>query len=233
MRRAALVLALAAVGCAGAPPAIGEPGAELPDPKAEAQYQAALRKVTQHREVYSGIDTQLFTAATYQSPDFREARVRRQAAFQTWPEPKLDDAILRERADAAQVHEVVFGVSIVDRRFDDFDSKSSIWRLSLATDQGEVTPVAIRRVGRANQDLRAYYPYLGDFWTLYTARFPISVGGRPLVGPDTKALIFRMSSTLGQVEMTFPVTQPPAILPPPQAMPPAVPPSAPGPTPAR
>lgn len=233
MRRAALFLALAAAGCAGAPPAIGEPGAELPDPKAEAQYQAALRKVTQHREVYSGIDTQLFTAATYQSADFREARVRRQAAFQTWPEPKLDDAILRERADAAQVHEVVFGVSVVDRRFDDLDSKSSIWRLSLSTDQGEVTPVAIRRVGRANQDLRAYYPYLGDFWTMYTARFPISVGGRPLVGPDTKALIFRMSSTLGQVEMAFPVTPPPAIVPPPQATPPAIPPSAPGPTPTR
>jgi hypothetical protein len=232
VRHAALVLALAAVGCAGAPPAIGEPGAELPDPKAEAQYQAALRKVTQHREVYSGIDTQLFTAATYQSADFREARVRRQAAFQTWPEPKLDDAILRERADAAQVQEVVFGVSIVDRRFDDFDSKSSIWRLSLSTDQGEVTPVAIRRVGRANQDLRAYYPYLGDFWTMYTARFPISVGGRPLVGPDTKALLFRMSSTLGQVEMTFPVTPPPAIAPSPQVTPAAGPPSA-VPTPAR
>jgi hypothetical protein len=243
VRRAALLLALAAAGCAGAPPAIGEPGAELPDPRAEAQYQAALRKVTEHREVYSGIDTQLFAAATYQSTDFREARTRRQAAFQTWPEPKLEDALVRERADAAQVHEVVFGVSIVDRRFDDFDSRSSIWRLSLSSDQGEVTPVAIRRVGRANQDLRAYYPYLGDFWTMYTARFPISVGGRPLVGPSTKALIFRMSSTLGQVEMAFPVTPPPvsassspgtsAGVPSPQTTPAAVPPSPPVPTPAR
>jgi hypothetical protein len=245
VRRAALALALAAVGCAGAPPAIGEPGAQLPDRQAEARYQAALRKVTENREVYRGIDTQLFTAATYQSPDFREERVRRQAAFQTWPEPKLDDAIARERADAAQVHEVVFGVSVVDRRFDDFDSKSSIWRLSLSTDQGEVTPVAIRRVGRANQDLRAYYPYLGDFWTMYTARFPITVGGRPLVGPETKALIFRMSSTLGQVEMTFPATPPPALVSPPQAMPTGAtspqspptlaptPPSPPAPTPSR
>jgi len=49
VRRTALLLALAAAGCAGAPPAIGEPGAELSDPKAEAQYQAALRKVTEHR----------------------------------------------------------------------------------------------------------------------------------------------------------------------------------------
>jgi hypothetical protein len=242
VRRAALALAVAALGCAGAVPAIGEPGAQLPDRQAEARYQAALRKVTEHREVYSGIDTQLFTAATYQSADFREERVRRQAAFQTWPEPKLEDGIARERADAAQVHEVVFGVTVVDRRFDDFDSKSSIWRLSLSTDQGEVTPVAIRRVGRANQDLRAYYPYLGDFWTMYTARFPITVGGRPLVGPETKGLIFRMSSTLGQVEMTFPVTPAPAT---PQLMPtgatspqspPALapsPPSPPAPTPAR
>jgi len=233
VRRAALLLALAAAGCAGAPPAIGEPGAELSDPKAEAQYQAALRKVTEHREVYSGIDTQLFTAATYQSADFREARTRRQAAFQTWPEPKLDDALVRERAEAAQVHEVVFGVSVVDRRFDDFDSKSSIWRLSLSTDQGEVTPVAVRRVGRANQDLRAYYPYLGDFWTMYSVRFPITVAGRPLVGPDTKALLFRMSSTIAQVEMTFPVTAPPAVPPLPPTTPALGPPSAPGPTPAR
>ncbi|HEY3587984.1 MAG TPA: hypothetical protein VGK85_12565, partial [Myxococcaceae bacterium] len=190
-------------------------------------YQAALSRVTEHREVYTGIDTQLFTAATYQSVDFREARTRRQAMFQTWPEPKLDAALARERADAAQVHELVFGVSIVDRRFDDFDSKNSIWRLSLVTDQGEVTPLAIRRVGRANQDVRAYYPYLGDFWTMYTVRFPLTTAtGMPLVGPTTRALLFRMSSTLGQVEMAFPAGTPGATPPAPAAVP-AVPPPPP------
>ena len=233
MRRTALLLALAAAGCAGAPPAIGDPGPELSDARAERSYQDALARVTEHREVYSGLDTRLYCAATYQSPEFREARTRRQAMFQTWPEPKLDDVLARERADAAQVHEVVFGVSLVDRRFDDFDSKSSIWRLSLATDQGEVTPVTIRRVGRANQDLRAYYPYLGDFWTMYTVRFPLTTAtGVPLVGPTTRALLFRMSSTLGQVEMAFPVPTPgatpsaPAAVP---AIPPAPPPYSPPP----
>ena len=204
MRLAALLLAVGAVGCAAVPPAIGEPGAQVPDRQAEASYQAALSRVTEHREVYTGIDTQLFTAATYQSPDFREARTRRQAMFQTWPEPKLNDALARERAEAAQVHEVVFGVSIVDRRFDDFDSRNTIWKLYLASDQGEVTPIAIRRVGRANQDMRAYYPYLGDFWTMYTVRFPLTTAaGVPLVGPSTRALLFRMSSTLGQVCLLY------------------------------
>ena len=228
MRLAALLLAVGAAGCAAVPPAIGEPGAQVPDRQAEASYQAALSRVTEHREVYTGIDTQLFTAATYQSPDFREARTRRQAMFQTWPEPKLNDALARERAEAAQVHEVVFGVSIVDRRFDDFDSRNTIWKLYLASDQGEVTPIAIRRVGRANQDLRAYYPYLGDFWTMYTVRFPLTTAaGVPLVGPSTRALLFRMSSTLGQVEMTFPVSAPVAGPPPPVPAGPFAPPPGP------
>ena len=229
-----LLLLVGAGGCAGAPPAIGDPGPELSDARAERSYQDALARVTEHREVYSGLDTRLYCAATYQSPEFREARTRRQAMFQTWPEPKLDDTLARERADAAQVHEVVFGVSLVDRRFDDFDSKSSIWRLSLATDQGEVTPVTIRRVGRANQDLRAYYPYLGDFWTMYTARFPPTVAGRPLVAATTRALVFRMSSTQGQVEMAFPVSTPAAVTPAsaspaasPPSLTPAQPPSSP------
>ena len=230
MRIAALLLTVGASGCVAVPPSIGEPGAQVPDRAAEASYQAALSRVTEHREVYTGIDTQLFAAATYQSADFREARTRRQAMFQTWPEPKLEDALARERADAAQVHEIVFGVSIVDRRFDDFDSKSSIWRLSLVTDQGEVTPIGIRRVGRANQDLRAYYPYLGDFWTMYTVRFPLTTStGSPLIGPTTRALLFRMSSTQGQVEMAFPVGTPGAKPAAPTAMPAASPLPPPGP----
>jgi len=223
----ALLLLVGAAGCAGTPPAIGEPGAELSDPRAEASYRIVLDYVTQHREVYSGLDTRFYSAATYQSADFREARVRRQAAFQTWPEPKLEQELARERAEAQETHEVVFGVSIVDRRFDDFDSKSSIWRLSLATDQGEVTPISLKRVGRANQNIRAYYPYMGDFWTVYSVRFPTTVNGRPLVGPSTQALLFRLSSTQGQVEMKFPVSSGAASPPPPP------PKTASGPPPAR
>lgn len=226
----ALLLVVGAAGCASVPPAIGEPGAEVPDAKAEASYQAALARATEHREVYSGIDTQLYCAATYQSAEFREARTRRQAMFQTWPEAKLEDALARERADSAQVHELVFGVSIVDRRFDDFDSRNTIWKLYLLTDQGEVIPLGIRRVGRANQDVRAYYPYLGDFWTMYSVRFPVTTAaGTPLVAPTTRTLLFRMSSTLGQVEMRFPVGTPGASPPSPAPLAPSsAPPAPPG-----
>lgn len=214
MRAEALLVLLGAAGCATTPPVFGEPGAVVADPRAEASYQAALERATEHREVYAGLDTRFFVAATYQSPEFREARVRRQALFQSWPEAKVEQTLARERAEATEGHEVVFGVTLVDRRFDDFDSKKSIWRISLATDHGEVTPLGIRRVGRANQDLRAYYPYLGDFWTMYAVRFPASVGGQPLVGPETRTVVFRISSTQGQVEMNFTVGRAAAPAPP-------------------
>ena len=205
MRAVALLLLVCAAGCAGTPPAIGEPGAELSDPRAEASYRAVLDYVSQHREVYSGLDTRLYTAATYQSVAFREARVRRKAAFQLWPPDELERALAQERSEAAQSHEVVFGATMPDRQFDDFDSRKSIWRLSLRTAQGEVTPISVRRIGRADANIRAYYPWMGDFWTVYSARFPLQIAGQPLVGADTTKVTFRMASTQAQVEMELPV----------------------------
>ncbi len=225
MRLPALVLLGAAAACATTPPEIGEPGSKVSDSQAEASYQAALARVTQHREVYSELDTKFFCAATYQSADFREARIRRQATFQMWPGEKLDQELARERAVAAQTYEVVFGILLVDRRFDDFDTRHSTWRLSLATDQGEVTPTGIRRIGRATEDMRSYYPYMGDFWVAYAVQFPLGVGGKPLVGPATRALTFRMGSALGQAEMSFPLepVQPPGPAPAPTAAAPQAP----------
>src|SRR5262249_40153931 len=158
-----------------------------------------------HREVYSGVETQLFTGATYQSMAFREARVRRKAAFQLWQPGDLETALAQERSEAGQAHEVVFGATMPERRFDHVDLPRGIWRLSLRTAQGEVTPISIRRIGRADANIRAYYPYMGDFWSVYSVRFPLQVGGQPLVGPETTSVTFQMASTQGQVEMVLPV----------------------------
>jgi hypothetical protein len=201
---AALCLVLGS-GCAFTPPQIGEAGQEVPDPKAEEAYRAVLERFSDHREVYSGLNTEVFAAATYQSLAFRDARIRRKATFQTWPKEKVQHELAQERVDAAQAYEVVFGVSLPERRFDDFDSRDSIWRLTLSTEEGEATPLVVRRIGRGNQNVRAYYPYLGDFWTMYSARFPKVVGDKPLVGPGTKQLTFRMASTIGRMEMKLPL----------------------------
>jgi hypothetical protein len=196
---------LMASACAFTPPQFGEAGPEVADPKAEEAYRAVLDRFSDHREVYSGLDTQVFAAATYQSLAFRDARVRRKATFQVWPQDKVQHELALERVDAAQAYEVVFGVSMPERKYDDFDSRTSIWRLTLVTEEGETTPISVKRVGRGDLNIRAYYPYMGEFWTMYSARFPKALGDRPLVGPATKQFTFRMASTIGRLEMTLPI----------------------------
>jgi hypothetical protein len=122
---------------------------------------------------------------------------------------------------------VVFGVSIVDRRFDDFDSKNTIWRLSLATDQAR----SLRsRSSGWGAPTRTCAPTTRTWETSGPCTRCASPDGRrrtPLVASTTRALLFRMSSTQGQVEMTFPVASSAGFRLAPAPTAPALPPSRP------
>jgi hypothetical protein len=196
------LLALAAVACVTAPPTVGESPPRLPDDVAETAYNAVLRRYSDRAEVYSGFDTRLFSAATFQSGPFREARVRRLAAFKLLPAPEVEALLREERAQAAQTHEFALGVHVNERLYDDFDQPRTIWRIALVTGTAEVVPLEVRRVGRANLDLRAIYPYLGAFWTLYRVRFPTTLpDGSPVITPDTGEVLLRVTSSLGRTDL--------------------------------
>lgn len=208
MRRGAWALgalACALLGCSMRPPRVGELPPALADQRAERDYQQVLERYTVHREVYALLDTRFLAAATFQSPSFRVARVKRLAAFQSWPSELLTRTLAEEEQQAGQFHEFFFGVHMNTPRYDDFDKKDSVWRIALVTEAGQLAPSSVERVGRSNLNLRALYPYLDDFWVAYRIRFPTrSVTGEPLVPPGTKALTLRVASTLGQADFTVP-----------------------------
>jgi hypothetical protein len=137
-----------------------------------------------------------------------------------WPEAKLEQALAQERVWAGESYEVVFGILLVDRRFDDLDTRNSSWRLSLSTEQGEVTPLAIRRIGRAGEGIRAYLPVHGRFLGGVLGAVPRTVGDRSLVGPQTQTVTFRLGSSLGQAVMSFPVEPAAPTVRPPRPQPP-------------
>ena len=192
--------------CAGARvPTVGEPAPALKDEAAEKAYQETLERYTSRREIYRQLDTRAFAAATYQAPAFVEARVRRQGAFQAQPEALVEANLEKERAALEPFHEFFLAVHLNNTRFDDFDKKGSIWRLALVTPAGELVPAKIERVGRANVNLRATYPYFDDFWVGYRVAFPRSLeSGQPSVPEGTTRLVLRMASTLGQADLEFP-----------------------------
>lgn len=184
------------------PPQLGDPAPRAEDDRAEEAYQDLLARYSQHVEIYSGLvageDTRLFAAATFQSPPFREARIRRWGAFRAEPAAQVEKEIADEKAEADKFDDFFMGVQVVDYRYDDFDRHNSIWRIALVGDGTEVTPVLIERKGRATLDVRAMYPYMGEFWSGYHIRFPKLTQGRG------EHLTLRVASALGRMEMTVP-----------------------------
>jgi hypothetical protein len=198
---AALLLALA--GCVSTPPLVGEPAPMLKDERQEKAYQETLARYTDRAELYSGFDTILFAAATLQTPSFREARVRRSALFQALTRERVQASLAQELAEAERAHEFLLGVHVNNYRHDDFDRASSIWNLVLVMPGGgEVRPLQVERLGRADMTLRAFYPYLGAFWVAYRVRFPTTrEDGSPVIPPGVERVALRMASSLGKVEM--------------------------------
>jgi hypothetical protein len=200
LRLAALLSAL--VGCVSTPPTLGDPAPVLKDERQELVYQEVLERFSARDELYSGFDTVLFAAATLQTPAFREARVRREATFKALPRERVEEVLTREMAEAVKAHEFFLGVHVFNYRYDDFDRSSSIWNLVLVTPAGEVRPVSVERVGRADMELRAFYPYLGTFWVGYRVRFPTTFAdGKAVIPSGTERVVLRMASALGKVEM--------------------------------
>ncbi|NOK16262.1 hypothetical protein [Corallococcus carmarthensis] len=204
MRRLLVAAVLLSVlgGCANTPPIVGEPAPTLDDPKQEAAYLAVLDRYSDRQEIYDGFDTRVFAGATFQTPSFRDARIHRRALFQTLPAAKVEQLIAEEQADAEKFYEFFLGVHVNDYRYDDFAHRNSIWRIALVTPAGEITPVEIRRLGRADLNVRAYYPYTSLFWVAYRVRFPKTfANGQPVIPEGTEQVMLRVASSLGNAEL--------------------------------
>jgi hypothetical protein len=205
LRRAAALLLAAGLGCSGLqPPMVGTPGPELPDGNANAAYHALVERYSVKRQIFIGFDTILFGGVTYESPAFREARIRRKDAFQAQTQAQLALDLQTAQKEGADFYEFTLGVYMQNPRFDDIDFPTSIWHLLLSTPQGEVSPVLVRRVGKANINTRAYYPYMGDFWTVYRVRFPKGAGAQVLVPPEQQTFTLVLASSLGRAEFPLP-----------------------------
>jgi hypothetical protein len=195
---AAACLALA---CATVPPQVGTAPPETHGDQSEQKYQAIFARYSDHSEVYHGMDTEMFAAATFETMPFREARVRRQALFQVWPEQKLAAELAQQQTEASQANVFFFGVHLNDYHFNDFDRSRTIWRIVLVTPNGEIAPTKVQRIGRANLDMRTYYPYMGEFWDAYELDFPkTDANGQPVIPPGLDTVTLRVASTLGKSE---------------------------------
>lgn len=203
-----MVLALLVAGCSAGPPRVGAPAPRLDDARAEAAYRDILKRSSDSAELYTLFDTRGFFAATLQTPAFREARARREAAFRSETPEELGARLERERAEAAEAHTWFVGVNVPDLAHQDLDRKGGAWRVAMVTPAGEVLPLDIERVGRSSLELRALYPYLDTFWVGYRVRFPRELEGRPTIPPEAAEVALELAGVPGTTRLVVPIQVP-------------------------
>jgi hypothetical protein len=200
----ALATAWASSACSSLPPIVGEPAAHVDDANEEQHYKEIFDRWTRRAQVYDKLDQELFVAATLESPEFRTARIQRMGSFKSMPPDAVKAAIDQELGSSQQTYDFFMAVIPGARSWDDFDRPNSIWRLALVTSTGEVTPLQIDRIGKADVNLRGVYLYLGDFWTAYRIHFPVTFpSGRPVITPEDHQVTLRISSAKAHTELVF------------------------------
>jgi hypothetical protein len=185
LKQAALFLSLASLGCAYR----AASGSDV-----NTVYRRAVGSWTSKAEIYHFADERAHFVATIESRVFREQRVRERSRELGWPaDVELAELEKEFRASDRETSFVVAAYTEIPRENDLGDARS-IWRVALMTPAGELSPTSIDRLGRADENMQALYPYMDRFIRAYRIHF-----AKVPEGPVTLLI----ASGIGKAELRF------------------------------
>ena len=151
------------------------------EPKLEGEYGAALKVATREAAVFDNLETRAFVHVIQVTPQLAEAQADKLSALRGEP-PSVAAARKAKARDEAALKPIFFAVvSTPSAQWNDWDQKSSAWRIALGPDYLRV-PVKMERFERPfSVELLALYPYLDDFHTGYRLEFEGKVEATPLL----------------------------------------------------
>ncbi len=155
-------------------------------------------RFARHAKVYDIFDDKAFAVAWYESVPFRLARADRVAAWRAFSPDERNKMISAEQAEAAAQEDFLLAFYTGHQPDNDLDSPRSIWRVALVVGSTEILPTRIELV-RADATIRALYPAIGNFDTIYRIRFP-AWKGSPLADAPFSLMI---AGAPGRIELTW------------------------------
>lgn len=140
--------------------------------------------------------------ATFRSPEWRAARAAHDVRMRKLEGAAADAVFAAARTAADGDYEVALVMTTYERSENDLHrGDRSVWRLALVDDAGlETPPTKIVRDQRPPEILRAEFPHLGDFATVYVATFPRTAS---VLHADARRVALRMWSARGSVELAW------------------------------
>lgn len=167
-----------------------------------SDYASVLGAWTREEEIYDKLDSILFVSSTFYSPEFRRAFLLRHPDVYG-PGSEEASRLLLTSPDAEVFHEFFFSAATSDMRWNDFDKKASIWRVTLQSGDSERVDGEVKRV-KTTANLQVIFPYITPFSRTYRVRFPLStVAGDALITGRTERITLRFTSALGEAELVW------------------------------
>jgi hypothetical protein len=198
-----LTALLIGAGCPPAPPAVSlAPAARRYTAR---DYDGLRDRWTRSGRIIKQLDTSLHVHATFLSHELGVAQAAKLAALfhlSREEQAKLERGF-EERARTS--HAFFLGTATADYRWNDFERKDSVWQLRLVGGEGEqVAPIEIKAERDVSATVTELYPYVEDFYRVYTVRFPLLLpDGRPLVRSGTEELTLVLAGALGKAELVW------------------------------
>lgn len=180
---------------------------ESQDPYLGGPYPAALDSWTRKCRIYmGGLDLELIAATTFKSRDFREAYTAEYA--RTYKLSRAEQAkMLQDQTEAANMYnDFIVSAFIPDKRWNDFNTKGTIWKVYLRQGGGDrIKPIEIRRIKPVDAVLTHFFPYISPWDVVYLIRFPAAPPGTngPVNPDETTPLKLMITSVRGSAELTW------------------------------
>jgi hypothetical protein len=196
---AVLLISLLPLACAAGRAAVGGPPGE--------DYGAAVEHWTASAQLYSRsdfVDMTVDVWATYQSPAFRETRVRHWGELTGLAASEITQKLADEQGEAKTELDFFVGMTVDPQKANDLDTRKSIWHVALLLPDGSaLAPLSIRAFDPPDANQRQLYPYVRDSWIGYWIRFPaLNALGQPVLQGADK-ITLHLGSALGKVDLAF------------------------------
>jgi hypothetical protein len=165
-------------------------------------YDAVTAAWTRKTTMRGTYQEALRVAATFKSPEWREAHAIKDADARQLVGDARAQRLAQAQAEVAGPYEVELLVTTWDRAENDLDrGKKSAWHVVLVDESDhEIEPLEIARDKRPALIVRAEFPAFEDFAIPYIVRFPRTT---PVLGEGIHRVRLRMSSERGGVQLIW------------------------------
>jgi hypothetical protein len=192
------------VGCALNKSA--QPGSDIDQQSSGSDYRTIFDRWTREGRIYDSLDVKLISAATYLSAEFRRAFAVEYA--RRYQMTDLEKAkLFQDQKNAGTAYEdFIFAAYVPEKAWDDFDKKTSIWKIYITTDGiDQIKPIEIRKLDKRDAKTAYFYSYLTPWKSIYRLRFPKLAVAQHANAAETGSgsLKLMITSVLGSSEMVW------------------------------